>query len=152
MAYARPGRLAVMQMAVTYESRKNPGLIVRILATAVVCFLGLWVSELLDLVTYGSNILNLVIAALVLAAANLLVRPFFMILSIPFIIVTLGLFIWLINALMLWITSFLVPPFDLFGFWKTIGAAFILWIANMLVGGIMRDFIEKPQRETVLLD
>lgn len=141
-----------MPTLVTYETRENPGLLVRIPATAVVCFLGLWVASLLDLVTYGENILNLVIAALVLAAANLLVRPIFMILSLPFIIVTLGLFIWLINALMLWITSFLVPPLDLFGFWKTIGAAFILWIANMLVGGVMRDFIEKPKRETVVLD
>lgn len=135
-----------------YETRENPGLIVRILATAVVCFVGLWIAALLDLVSYGENILNLVLAALVLAAANLLVRPFFMILSIPFILVTLGLFIWLINALMLWVTSLLVPPFDLDGFWKTIGAAFILWIANMLIGGIMRDFIEKPKRESVLVD
>lgn len=135
-----------------YETRENPGLIVRILATGVVCFVGLWIAALLDLVSYGENILNLVLAALVLAAANLLVRPFFMILSIPFILVTLGLFIWLINALMLWVTSLLVPPFDLDGFWKTIGAAFILWIANMLIGGIMRDFIEKPKRESVLVD
>jgi putative membrane protein len=127
-------------------------MLVRIAATAVVCFLGLWIAALLDLVSYGESIFNLVIAALVLATANLLVRPFFMILSIPFIIFTLGLFIWLINALMLWITSFLVPPFDLDGFWKTIGAAFILWIANMLIGGMMRDFIEKPKRETVLVD
>jgi putative membrane protein len=127
-------------------------MLVRILATSVVCFLGLWLAALLDLLTYGTNFLSLVFAALVLAAANLLVRPFFMILSIPFIIVTLGLFIWLINALMLWLTSFIVPPLDLFGFWKTIGAAFILWIANLAVGGLMRDFIEQPQRETVLYD
>ena len=141
-----------MPTAVTYETRKDPGLVVRILATAVVCFVGVWLAAVLDLVSYGDNILNLVLTALVLAAANLLIRPFFMILSIPFIVVTLGLFIWLINALMLWITSLLVPPFDLEGFWKTIGAAFILWIANMVLGGVMRDFIEKPQRETVLLD
>ncbi len=71
-----------------------------------------------------------------------------LLLSIPFIVVTLGLFIWLINALMLWLTSVLIPPFDLFGFWKTIGAAFILWIFQMLLGGVMRDFTEKPERET----
>lgn len=141
-----------MPTAVTYETRKDPGMLVRILATAVVCFVGLWIAELLDLVTYGENILNLVLAALVLAAVNLLIRPFMMLLSLPFIVVTLGLFIWLINALMLWVTSFLVPPFDLFGFWKTIGAAFILWIANMLLGGIMRDFTEKPRQETYLVD
>ncbi len=140
-----------MATAVTYETRKDPGLLIRILATGFVCFLGLWLASLLDLVSYGENILNLVLAALVLAAGNLLLRPFLMLLSIPFIIVTLGLFIWLINAFMLWVTSLLIPPFDLFGFWKTIGAAFILWIANMLVGGIMRDFIEKPKRETIIL-
>jgi putative membrane protein len=140
-----------MPTALTYETRKNPGLLVRIVATGVVCLVGLWISELLGLISYGDHFLNLVLAALVLAAANLLVRPIFMILSLPFIIVTLGLFIWLINALMLWVTSW-ITPLALDGFWKTIGAAFILWIANMLLGGVMNDFIEKPERETVLLD
>jgi putative membrane protein len=141
-----------MVTEVTYETRKDPGFFVRVLATGVVCLLGLWVASLLDLVSYGDSFLNLVLAALVLAAANLFIRPIFYLLSLPFIVVTLGLFIWLINAFMLWITSLIIPPFDLDGFWKTIGAAFILWIANLLVGGIMRDFIEKPERETVLLD
>lgn len=141
-----------MPTAITYETRKNPGLMIRIPATAVLCFLGLWLASLLDLITYGGSIWNLLIAALVLAAANLIVRPVLMILSIPFIVVTLGLFIWLINAFMLWIVSFVVPPLELYGFWKTIGAAFILWIANIALGGLMRDFIEKPQRETVLTD
>ena len=144
----RSDRVREMEGTITYETRRQPSLLIRVLATAVVCFVGLWIASLLDLVYYGDSILNLVLAALVLAAMNLVVRPVFMLLSLPFIIVTLGLFIWLINALMLWVTSFLVPPFDLDGFWKTIGAAFILWIANMLIGGIMRDFTEKPQRET----
>ncbi len=137
-----------MSTSVTYEMRQAPPFWVRVLATAVICFLGLWIASLLDLVYYGENILNLVIASLVLAAINLTIRPVMMLLSIPFIIVTLGLFIWLVNALMLWLTALLVPPFDLDGFWKTIGAAFILWIFNMLLGGVMRDFTEKPQRET----
>jgi putative membrane protein len=141
-----------MPTEVTYETRKDPGFLVRVLATGVVCLLGLWIASLLDWVSYGDHFLNLVIAALVLAAANLFVRPIFYLLSLPFIVITLGLFIWLINALMLWFTSILVPPFDLDGFWKTIGAAFILWIANMAIGGMMRDFIEKPERETVLID
>lgn len=137
-----------MSTSVTYEYRQPPPFWVRVLATGLICFLGLWIASLLDLVYYGENILNLVLAALVLAAINLTIRPVMMLLSIPFIIVTLGLFIWLVNALMLWLTSLLVPPFDLDGFWKTIGAAFILWIFNMLLGGIMRDFTEKPHRET----
>jgi putative membrane protein len=141
-----------MPTAVTYETRKNPGFLVRVLATGVVCLLGLWIASLLDLVTYGDSFFNLVIAALVLAAANLVFRPIFYLLSLPFIVITLGLFIWLINAFMLWVTDLLVPPFELVSFWRTIGAAFILWIANMLLGGVMNDFIEKPKRETVLLD
>lgn len=140
-----------MPTAVTYETRRNPGLLVRILATGVLCLVGLWVSELLGLVSYGDHFLNLVIAALVLAAANLLIRPIFMVLSLPFIVVTLGLFIWLINILMLWITQFIVPPFELHGFWRTVGAAFILWFVNILLAGTMRDFIEKPQRETRII-
>jgi putative membrane protein len=140
-----------MGYEMTYETRKDPGLFVRILATGFVCLLGLWVSSLLDLVSYGDRTINLVLAALVLAAANLLIRPFFLLLSLPFIVVTLGLFIWLINALMLWVTDLLVPPFNLFDFWKTIGAAFVLWTFNMLLGGVMRDFIERPRRETVVI-
>lgn len=112
-------------------------------------FVATW---LLSGVAYGDDWWTLFIAGAIFTVVNAFLKPILTILSFPFIVVTLGLFIWLINALMLWITSFLVPPFDLEGFWKTIGAAFILWIANMVLGGVMRDFIEKPQRETVLLD
>ncbi|MFY9488243.1 MAG: phage holin family protein [Solirubrobacterales bacterium] len=132
----------------TYTMRRRPPFWMRVLAAAAINLAGLWVAGLLDLVTFQDDFVTLLIAALVLATINILVRPVMMLLSVPFIIFTLGFFILVVNAAMLWLTDVLVPDFDLIGFWRTIGAAIILWFANMLLGGFMRDFTEQPRDET----
>lgn len=134
--------------SVTIETRRRPAFWVRVLATGVINLFGLWIAGALDLVAYDDKVLTLLLAALVLAAINIVVRPIMTVLSIPFIIVTLGFFLLVVNAMMLWFTDQLVPDFDLFGFWRTVWAVVILWFANLLLGGLLRDFTEKPRRET----
>jgi putative membrane protein len=133
---------------VVLEARRKPPFLVRVVASGAINLLGLWFAGALHLVTYNNDFLVLLLAAVVLAAINIVIRPLMMLLSIPFIIATLGFFMLVVNALMLWITDELVPNFGLIGFWRTIGAAIILGIANLLLGGAMRDFTERPQRET----
>lgn len=132
---------------IVVETRRRPPFPVRVLAAGLLNLLGLWIAGLLDLVFYDNDFWVLLLAALVLAAVNILVRPVTMILSIPFILVTFGFFILVINAFMLWITDLVVPDFELLGFWRTIGAAIVVGLANLLFGGIMRDFTERPRRE-----
>jgi putative membrane protein len=92
----------------------------RILVRVVINAIALWVAALaLDGITLGDpdNIGSTVLTALLVGAifgiVNVIVKPILTILSIPFIIITLGLFLIVINALMLGLTSWLADLFDL---------------------------------------
>jgi putative membrane protein len=110
----------------------------RLLASWVVSILGIWLSDLLGLLSFGDEFVTLIVAGLVLAFLNTFIRPILNFLSIPFIIVTLGFFMLIVSAFTLWITSEIVREFELDGFWSTIGAAIILAILNSVVGGALR--------------
>ena len=78
------------------------------------------------------------VAALFLGIFNALVRPVLILLTLPITVVTMGLFILVINALMLWLTGSLLAGFQVHGFWTAIGGALVLSVislaANSLVG------------------
>lgn len=78
-----------------------------------------------------------VLAALVLGLINALVRPLFVILTLPVTIVTLGLFILVINALLFWLVSAIVPGFEVAGFVNAFLGALIFsimsWITNQFI-------------------
>jgi putative membrane protein len=77
---------------------------------------------------------------------NAVVKPILAILSIPFIIVTLGLFYFLINVLMLYITSWVVPDFNIETFWWGALAAIIVSIVNGLLNMLLPDDSERVER------
>jgi putative membrane protein len=79
----------------------------------------------------------LLIAAAVLGILNALVKPVLVLLSIPFLIITLGLFLLVINIVVLWLTSALVTGFDISGFWTYVGAVAILWVVNALIDRVV---------------
>jgi putative membrane protein len=82
---------------------------------------------------YGHKFGTLVLAGLVLGFVNFLVRPIVILLTLPAVILSLGIFLLVINAFMLWLTSKIVSGFHVGGFWSTIGGALILWIVNMVL-------------------
>ena len=88
---------------------------------------------LLSGVTYGNEWWSLLIAAFVFTLVNVFVKPVVAILSIPFIVVTLGIFYFLINILMLYVTDWIVPDFEISTFWWGALAAIIVSIVNMLL-------------------
>jgi putative membrane protein len=88
----------------------------------------------------------LLFVALILGIVNSFVSPILKILSIPFIIITLGLFLLVINALMLLFTEWLVGLFgiDFYvnGFWNAVGGSIVITIVTWIVGlvfGAARD-------------
>jgi putative membrane protein len=114
-------------------------------------FIG-WVSNVAALfvaswalsgVTYGNEWWTLFIAAAVFTVVNAWVKPFVAILSIPFIVVTLGLFYFLINVLMLYVTDWVVPDFEISTFWWGVLAAIIVSFVNMLLGPLLPDPRER---------
>lgn len=80
--------------------------------------------------TWGS----LILAALVLGLLNSLVKPVLIVLSLPFVVLTFGLFVLIINALVLMLASKLVEGFRVEGFWPAVGASLIVSLVSMLFG------------------
>jgi putative membrane protein len=78
------------------------------------------------------------IAAVVLALVNAIVRPILFVLTLPFTIVTLGLFLLVLNALMVWLTALLVPGFDVRDAWTTFLASLALSLVGMVWNGLTR--------------
>lgn len=70
------------------------------------------------------------IAAVVLGALNLFIRPILLILTLPINILTLGLFSLVINALLVMLASYLVPGFSIAGFWTALLFALVLSVVN----------------------
>ena len=77
-------------------------------------------------------------AAIVLALLNALVRPLLYLFSVPFIVVTLGLFMILINALLLELTAWLVKGFTIDGFWPAFWGAIIIGLVSWILGWFVR--------------
>src|ERR1700758_4548935 len=77
-------------------------------------------------------------ASLLLGIINAFVRPILLFLSIPFILVTLGFFILIINALMLKLVSEIVPCFQVHGFWRAIFGAIIISFVSWLLSAFFR--------------
>ena len=73
-----------------------------------------------------------IVAAIVLAVINTIVRPILFVLTLPFTILTLGLFLFVINAICLWLTALLVPGFHVEGFVTTLLASLALSVVGLL--------------------
>lgn len=80
-----------------------------------------------------------VVGVLVLAVLNAVVRPLLYVLSAPFIVVTLGLFIIVINAFLLNVVSFLVKGFYVDGFWSAIGGAVLISLVSVVANMMVAD-------------
>lgn len=81
---------------------------------------------------------TLVLAGLVFSVVNAVVRPLVIVLALPAVILTLGLALLLVNALMLWLTGQIVGSFEVSGFWTAVGGAVIVWLANTALEAILR--------------
>lgn len=114
----------------------------KLFVRALVNALGLWlciqmVSGISVTGTSEYVWLYYVLAGVVLALVNMLVRPVVMILSLPFYVLTLGLFFVVVNAAMLgltsWITDVFAVGFHVNGFWAAVFGGIVIGIVNVVV-------------------
>ena len=115
-----------------------------ILVRLIVNAAALWVAtQLVPGVTYTGGGLPFFGVALVFGVVNTFVRPVAKLLTFPLIIVTLGIFIFVINGLMLWLTSRLSAAlglgFHVAGFWPAFWGAVVVTIVSTLLSLIVRD-------------
>lgn len=78
------------------------------------------------------------IVALVLGILNALVRPILVLLTLPITFLTLGLSVFLLNALLVWLTSSIVKGFEVDGFVPALLAALILWLGSMVTNTLIQ--------------
>ena len=95
-------------------------------------------SWLLSGLSYGSDWWALLVAGLVFTLVNFFLKPVLTVLSVPFIIVTLGIFYLLINVFMLYLTHWIVPQFTIRSFWWAVLAAIIVSVVN---GSLKMSFV-----------
>ena len=88
---------------------------------------------------------SLLIGAAVLGIGNAIIKPILAILTLPLIIVTLGLAYFAINVAMLALAEWIAPDFSIDGFWTYVGATIVVWFVNFVVGRGL-DYIERGGR------
>ncbi|MGW4088238.1 phage holin family protein [Nocardia sp. NPDC004750] len=123
-------------------------LVIRLIINAVAIWLAaVWVDKIDILAPEGGNgaKIGVVLAvAAVFTAVNALVKPIVKLLSLPLVIVTLGLFLLLINALMLWLTAEITGAFSHYGlrvdgFWAAVFGGIIVSLVNWVLGILVPD-------------
>lgn len=86
-------------------------------------------------------------AGIILTVVNFFIRPLLVLLTLPFTVVTFGLFIFVINALMLMLTAALMgSAFDISGFGMALLASIIIALLNMVLSNFIADPLSKGSR------
>lgn len=106
-----------------------------------VCALGLWIAAGLfgGGISYDSRLIVVIIAGLLLAVVNTFIKPVVIILSLPAILFSLGLFMVVINGLMVLLVSSLYPRLEVSGFGAAMLAGLSIGLVNYLVSTILED-------------
>ena len=114
------------------------GFFFRLIITA----LGLWAAATIVPGVQITGVGNLVVAALLLGIVNAVIRPILLVLTLPLTVVTLGLFIFVVNGLSLALVAWLMPGFTLSGFGAAILGSIVVgvtgWFGSMFVGSAGR--------------
>jgi putative membrane protein len=112
-------------------------LVVRFVVMVVINAAALWVADALwDGVTID-GFWGYAIGAAVLGIANAIVKPILAVLTLPLIIVTLGLFYFVINIAMVALAEWIAPDFSIDGFWTYVGVVIVVWAVNWLADQVL---------------
>ena len=105
-----------------------------------VCTLGLWIAAgLFGGINYDNSAWVIVLSGLVLATVNTVIKPIVVILSLPAILFSLGLFMVIINGLMVSIVSMLYPELIVSSFASAVLAGLVIGLVNYLVTTILEE-------------
>ena len=119
--------------------------VIRLFVNALALAVAAW---LVDGIQMSGDFFDVLVVALVFGILNAILKPLLLIFSLPLLIVTLGLFLWVINALMLkltaWIAGVFGIGFHVHGFWTALLGALIITIVNFFVDRVLVD--DKPSR------
>ena len=101
-------------------------------------------SAFVDGVDYADDWVVLVVTGVVFAVVNWLVRPVVVLLAFPAVLFSLGVALFFVNVLMLYLTAWIVPDFRLASFGDACLGTLVIWAVNVLLGWVTRR--TKPKR------
>lgn len=107
--------------------------------------LSLWAASLLFKGLRLTDTPSLILSALLLGFANAIVRPLLIVLTLPLTLVTFGLFLLVINALMILLVARLVRGFQVSGFWTAFFASIFISVLSIVIGALVSH--GDPQSE-----
>ena len=110
----------------------------RILFALVGNGLALLATTIVPGILFKGDLLTLLIAGVILGLFNLIVRPVAMLLSLPLLILTLGLFYFVLNAILLWVASAIIPGYSIAGFVPALIGSLVLMVVNWLIGALVK--------------
>jgi putative membrane protein len=110
-----------------------------ILLRIVIVALGLWLAAEIFSGLSFSGPGTLFAAALLLGIVNAIVRPIAILLTLPLTLITLGLFLLVVNAGMLGLVALMLGGFHIEGFWTAVGASLIVSAVSWLASGLLND-------------
>jgi putative membrane protein len=130
----RPG-FSLPALRLSHEDVVMTGFFLR----AAIVALGLWLAtQVFDGLSFNSP-LTLLAAAVLLGVVNGIVRPIAVILTLPLTLLSLGLFLLVINAGMLGLVALLLGGFTISSFWTALGASLIISITSWLASGMIAN-------------
>jgi putative membrane protein len=92
-----------------------------------------WLFDGIEIGRWGSVLLG----AAVLGLGNAILKPILALLTLPLILVTFGLFYFVLNVAMLALAEWIAPDFSIDGFWTYVGATIVVWLVNWILGALV---------------
>ena len=98
-----------------------------------------WLFDGVQIGRWGSVLLG----AAVLGLANTILKPVLALLTLPLILLTLGLFYFALNIAMLALAEWIAPDFSIDGFWTYVGATIVVWLVNWVLHLLLDSFLDE---------
>ena len=123
-------------------------LLARVVIAIAINMLALWVANLLWDSVDIHGFWAYFIGAVVLGIANAVIKPILALLTLPLIVLTLGIFYLFINILMVLLAEWIAPNFSIDGFWTYVGVVVVIWAVNW-IGDRLEDTLTARARPAV---
>ena len=114
--------------------------LIRLFVNALALAAAAW---LIDGITLSGGFFSILLVALVFGVLNAILKPILLFLSLPFLVLTLGLFALVVNAVMLMLTAGIFPYFDVAGFGTAVLGSIVISIVTLLLGIALKDAGEE---------
>jgi len=110
----------------------------RVIGAIVANALALLATTIVPGIEFEGSVLMLLLAGALFGLFNAVVRPFALLLSIPFLILTLGLFYLVLNGLLLWMASWVLPGYSVSGILSGMLGSLVIALVNWALGVLFR--------------